>query len=499
MTMLLFLPLVIPLATAVLSILAAGRLRIVRTLSIAGAAAHVVSAVMLIDVVARGGIVAVQAGGWPAPFGITLVADMLSALLLCVGSVMGLAIAGFAIASVGSAREMFGFHPMLHLLMLGVSGAFLTGDLFNLYVWYEVMLMSSFVLLTLGGTRLQLAGGVNYVVINLLSSLLFLAAAGMLYGAAGSLNMADVAGKWETGPQPAVKPVLAFLLFASFGIKAALVPLHCWLPASYHTPPVAVTALFSALLTKVGVYSILRTFTLLFPEELARVQGILLVVAGLTMLVGVLGAVAQMDVRRLLAFHIVSQIGYLLFGLAVFTPLALAGTVYFFIHVILAKSSLFLVAGILERHRGTYSLKKLGGSAVSAPLLSAAFLIGALSLAGLPPTSGFWAKLLLVLAGLEAGQWLAVAVALVTSLLTLFSMIKIWNEAFWKPAPEGEPLPPPAPASVRITMAAPLGILSVLLLSAGLTAGPLLEAAFTAADQLTNTAPYIEAVLGGHR
>ena len=270
--------------------------------------------------------------------------------------ITGLAVAVYSLGSIDAGREAHGYHPLFHVLLMGVSMAFLTGDLFNLYVAFEVMLMASFVLLALGGERAQLEGAVKYVTLNLLSSAVFLAAVGVLYGVAGTLNMADLALAVQRGTAPGLVTTLACLFLVAFGIKAAVFPLFFWLPASYHTPPVAVSALFAGLLTKVGVYALVRAFTLVFTGDTALTHGLILAVAVLTMVTGVLGAAAQFEFRRVLSFHIVSQIGYMVLGLGLFTPLALAGTVFYLIHHIVVKTNLFLVGGIVKRLGGTLEL-----------------------------------------------------------------------------------------------------------------------------------------------
>lgn len=497
MNILLLLPILIPFLTAVAALLAWQQRRLQRVLGVVGAAGLLGAAVGLLVSVAQNGIQVVQIGHWPAPFGITLVADLFSAIMVGLAGLMGLLVAIYSLASMDARREAFGYYPLLHILLVGVCGAFLTGDMFNLYVWFEVMLIASFVLLALGGERAQLEGAIKYVTLNLMSSALFLAAAGILYGLVGTLNMADAAQQLPQVAQPGLITTLAMLFLIAFGIKGAIFPLFFWLPASYHTPPVAVTTIFSALLTKVGVYSLIRVFTLLFVQDTGYTHTLILVIAGLTMVTGVLGAVAQTEFRRLLSFHIVSQIGYLLMGLGLFTPLALAGTVFFMIHVILAKSALFLVSGVVHRLAQTYELKKLGGLYQCYPGLAALFLIAALSLAGLPPLTGFWAKLTLVRAGLETEQYMIVATALAVSILTLFSMIKIWTEAFWKEQPETSlPLHHPAGGEERLLLL-PIAALAVLIGVMGLAAEPILSLSAQAAEQLLNPADYIQAVLGG--
>jgi multicomponent Na+:H+ antiporter subunit D len=489
----LYLPILIPLATAV-AVGFLGRLpRTRRVISIAGSAILLASGIWLVMHVRQEGVIASHAGSWPAPFGIALVADLLSAVLVLAAGGIGLAVTTFSVVGIDALRERGGFHSLVHILLMGVCGAFLTGDLFNLYVWFEVMLVSSFILMALGGTRSQMAASIHYVTLNLLASALFLAGTGILYGMVGSLNMADVSVRMRDLAGTPYPYILLALFLVSFGIKAAAFPLFFWLPASYHTPPIAVTTLFSALLTKVGVYAIIRVTTLVFAAQAETVRPILLAVAGLTMVTGVLGAIAQGEMRRLLAFHIVSQIGYLLMGVGLGTPLALAATVFFFVHVIAAKSALFMVTGIVRSLRRTSELAELGGLARSSPLLAGLFLLPALSLAGLPPLSGFWAKVALVKAGLDAGNFAIVAAALVVSVLTLFSMTKIWAEAFWKPAPGGAaPETLGAPRAALVVPALALGAVTLVL---GVVAEPFFALSLRAAEQLLDQAGYISVVL----
>jgi multicomponent Na+:H+ antiporter subunit D len=505
MALSLVLPLLIPLLTAIATLLAWKWREGQRWLSILGAAGLLAATLALLASVWQNGIQAVQIGNWPAPFGITLVVDLFSAIMLVLAGLMGLAVATYSLASMDAPREMYGYYPLLHILLMGVCGAFLTGDMFNLYVWFEVMLVASFVLLALGGERAQLEGAVKYVTLNLISSALFLAAVGILYGVAGTLNMADLARQLHQVQQPGLVTTLGMLFLVAFGIKAAIFPLFFWLPASYHTPPVAVAAIFAGLLTKVGVYALIRVFTLLFVQDVGFTHTLILVIAGLTMVTGVLGAVAQNSFRRILSFHIVSQIGYMVMGLALFTPLALAGSVFYIMHHIIVKTNLFLISGVTHRLQGSDQLKRLGGLYRAYPGLAVLFLIPALSLAGIPPLSGFWAKLMLIQAGLDIQQYLIVATALGVSLLTLFSMTKIWAEVFWKPAPAGpEPLattPPegatrgPGPGALLLPIMA-LALLTVII---GLAVEPLFVLATRAAEQLLNPADYIETVLKGLR
>ncbi len=502
------LPILIPLGVACVQVLLWRRPAAQQGLGVVGSGGLLIAAASLLAaVLERGAPVAVQVGGWTAPYGITLVADLLGAGMVLLTGIMGLAVAVYSGEGIDADRRRFGYYPFVSMLLAGVSGGFLTGDVFNLYVWFEVLLIASFVLMALGGDRGQLEGAIKYVTLNLVSSVLFLGAAGILYGFTGSLNMAHLATRLDEMIPPGLASVLAMVFVVAFGIKAAAFPLFFWLPASYHTPPVAVTALFAALLTKMGVYSLIRLFTLVFVRDVGYTHTALLVLGALTMITGVLGAVAQYDIRRLLSFHIVSQIGYLLMGLGLFTPLALAGTAYFLAHVILAKSTLFLLCGVIHRFGGDYDLKKLGNLYRERPGIAVLFLLPALSLAGIPPLSGFFAKLALVRAALESAQFGMVAAALGVSILTLYSMLKIWNEAFWKPRPAEDGPPPPGgdPPAVRpesagrrsmALLVAPTAALTVVGLLLGLAAEPVLQVAGGAAAQLLDPAAYVRAVLG---
>jgi multicomponent Na+:H+ antiporter subunit D len=492
----------IPLAAAALQIIAWRSQRLQRALAVAGSTALLITALVLLSTVWSRGILNVQVGNWPAPFGITLVADLFSALMVVLAGIMGLAVTVYSLGSIDVQREAFGYFPLLNILLMGVCGAFLTGDLFNLYVWFEVMLIASFVLMTLGGEKEQILGGIKYVTLNLLSSAIFLAAVGLLYGAVGTLNMADLSVKIRVVQQPELITVLSVLFLVAFGIKAAIFPLFFWLPASYHTPPVAVSAIFAGLLTKVGVYALIRVFTLIFTYDKPFTNGLFLVIAILTMVVGVLGAVSQNGFRRVLSFHIISQIGYMVMGLAIHTPFALAGAVFYIAHHIIVKANLFMISGIVKHITRSEDLNKLGGLYRTQPWLAILFLIPALSLAGVPPLSGFFAKLALIQAGLDAGQYVIVATAIIVSILTLFSMTKIWNEAFWKPMPSSAETVDGGEAGSLLTgkraaLALPVAALATLTLFIGFGAQPLLTLSVEAAGQLLDPSGYIQAVMGG--
>ncbi len=493
------LPVCIPLATMALCALLQRRAGAQRLVSIAGSVALLGSSLLLLVTVYDGTVLATRFGDWPAPFGISFVADLLAAAMVLITGLMAVAVAIYALVDGAREREHAWFHPLYHGLLLGVTGAFLTGDIFNLYVWFEVMLISSFGLLIQGGTREQLDAGVKYVVLNLLVTTLFLLGVGFLYGLTGTLNMADLADTIPQVENQGLVKTLAVMFLLCFGAKAAVFPLFFWLPAAYHTASAPVVAIFAALLTKVGVYAILRVFTLPFGSVLDFIGPLVGWIAGLTMITGVLGAAAQFDIRRILSFHIISQIGYMLVGLAVATPLALAGSVLYVLHHIIVKANLFLIAGAVRRAAGSYDLKGIGGLHRSAPLLSLLFVIPALSLAGLPPLSGFWAKFAVVRSSLEAGYVVLAAVALLVGLLTLYSMLKIWNEAFWKPS---SPLSDEAASAwqasprMRLAMLAPILALAAFTLTIGLWAEPFIDFSLRAAEQMLGGEAYAGAALG---
>jgi multicomponent Na+:H+ antiporter subunit D len=415
-------------------------------------------------------------------------------------------VVAYARAEIETEMMKAGCHPLMQILLGGVCGAFLTGDLFNLYVWFEVMLMASFGLLVLGQTREQFDGGVKYVMINLFSTLLFISGLGLLYGMTGTLNMADLHLEVQKVSDKALLTAVAALFMTAFGIKAGIFPLFFWLPVSYHTPPVAVSAILAGLLTKVGVYALIRMFTLVFTFDVAYTHGLLLAASVLTMVTGVVGAAAFNEFRRILSFHIISQVGYMVLGLALFTPIALTGAVFYLLHHMIVKANLFLISGVSRRAAGSFALSELGGLYQSRGFLALLFFIPAFSLAGFPPLSGFWAKMMLIRASLELEFYAVAAAAAVVGLLTLYSMSKIWGEAFWKPAPEAAagrtagrgPLHGTLcgrESEAQLWMLLPVAVLALVTLTIGLLPGPFLQMAGQAAHELLNPEIYVKAVL----
>lgn len=498
--LLLLLPLLIPLYGAILSLFFWRLVRVQQLIGILAQACLLIASFLLLFDVNEHGIRTTQIGNWPAPFGISLVADLFSSMMVITSSIIGMAIYLFSIKGLDRARQTFGYYPVLLILQMGVSGACLTGDLFNLFVWFEVLLICCFVLIALGGTKPQLEGAIKYVTINFLASGFLLTGIGVVYGILGSLNLAELAVLVRTPvSHPALITMAGMFFLIAFGIKAAIFPLFFWLPASYHTPPIAISAFIAGMLTKVGMYALIRLFTLVFVTDQALTIPLFTVLAGFTMVIGVFGAASQNDFRKILSFHIVSQIGYMLMGLALFTPLAIAGSIYFIIHNILVKTNLFLISGVVaHRNNGTFALKKLGSVYLQHPFLSVLFFVSAFSLAGIPPFSGFWGKFMLAKAGFEIDSFVIVFTSLAVSLITIFSMTKIWNEVFWKNKPEADPLLDVMTETEQKTnrfLHVPVIFLVVFILFIGVYAEPVVSMAQLAAEQLMNSELYINAVL----
>ncbi|WP_199434889.1 Na+/H+ antiporter subunit D [Qaidamihabitans albus] len=503
------LPVLLPLLAAALSLVVGHVPAVQRLLNVLVLSGIVVVAAMLLVRADSSGPVVLQLGGYAPPFGITLIADRLSALLLLVSIVVMLAVLVFAIGQRitdrGRASTSTAFHPMYLVLCAGVSLAYLTGDLFNLFVGFEVMLSASYVLIARRSNAQRVRPSMTYVIVSLTSSLLFLTMVAVVYAATGTVNLADLTEKVGALP-PGLRGGLALLMAVVFGIKSAVVPLHFWLPDSYPTAPAPVTAVFAALLTKVAVYALIRTQTLLFGD--ATSGAFLLAVALLTMLVGALGAIAQNDLNRMLSFLLVSHIGYMVFGLGLFTEIGLSGVILYVVHHIAVQGALFLVSGLVIRHAGTPSLRHISGLARTNPVVAVLFAIPALNLAGIPPLSGFVAKVVLLRAGAEAASPLAYAAAagaVLTSFLTLYALSKVWVGSFWcEPRPAVPDVDPTDDVTVGTRATSrPMLLSAGSLVAAGAViaalAGPLSAVSDRAAADLLDRGPYRVAVLGAER
>jgi multicomponent Na+:H+ antiporter subunit D len=481
-------PVVIPLGAAALTVILRRWPGVQRGVMEAAVTAMLIASALLLLRTRSGEAVVMKFGGWSKPFGVTFVADALSASLCTTAGIVALAVAIFARADVRARRRRAGFDALFLGMLAAANGAFLTGDLFNLYVWFELMLVTALGLVTLDRRRAQIDGALRYAAMSTMGATFMLLGIGLLYGATGTLDLAHLA-TMLAGRAPSVTlSVAAYLLLAGLVLKAGLFPLFFWLPASYHTAPISVGAALAGLLTKVAFYACLRVFVLVFGvgTRVPVVSGLpplFAVLAGATMLVSVLAAIAQVDVRRLLAFHVVGQVAYLTMGLALATWQGSAAAIFYTVHTMLVQTGLFLGAGAIARAGGGYDLRGLGGIIRDHPGFSVLFAALALSISGVPPLSGFWAKALVIDAAFRSGAsgagWL-VAAALVTGFLTLYSMSMLWTQAFWRPrtrAPRrARPIPMAMVAGVALMAACTLGL--------GLAIEPAVQLSRVAATQL---------------
>jgi multicomponent Na+:H+ antiporter subunit D len=497
MELLLALPVMLPLGGAAVTLLLRHHAKVQLWLTILTLVAIVAVALIVGWHVTQESVLVLQIGAWAPQTGIVLVADRLTALMLVVSSVVTLCVLVFSSAqavSENSERTPVAiYHPTYLALVAGVDMAFLAGDLFNLYVGFEVLLASSYVLLTLGGSASRIRAATTYVIVSLLSSIIFLSGIAMAYAATGTVNMAELAVRLD-GLEPGTRMVLELILLVAFAIKAAIFPLSAWLPDSYPTAPAPVTAVFAGLLTKVGIYAILRLETLLFPAS--QIQNLLLAAAALSLVIGILGAVAQTDLKRVLSFTLVSHMGYMLFGIGMSTKVGMAATIYYVAHHITVQSTMFLAAGLVEHRGGTTNLARLGGLAKVAPVIAVLFFIPAMNLAGIPPFSGFLGKVGLINAGIQYDHpagWMLIAASVITSLLTLYAIAKIWNRAFWQ-EPSEDVLENVGPTP-KVMTGATTALIGVTLLLTVL-AGPLMEYTDAAASSMLERTPYVGAVLG---
>lgn len=485
MSVLLALVIALPFLGAALSAMARRKLWFQRVVGITSTTGVLILAGILLHEADRNGPVVSELGGWGSPLGISLVVDRFSGLLLVASAVMVLAVLIYSISQLGRDVLDWWFHPKYLGLVTGVAIALTTSDLFSLFVGFEVLLIASYTLLTVRSGARQVRSTMTYVVVNMVASVLFLVAVALAYGTTGTLDMADMSQRLEVA-NPALSTALSMITLVVFGTKAALFPLYMWLPDSYPTAPAPVTALFAGLLTKVGVYSIFRTQTLIFDAD----STLLLAMAGATMAFGVIGAVAQRDVKRILSFHIISQIGYMVMGLGLASAIGVAAGIAYVVNQIIVKTGLFLVAGEIEAENGDPALGAGGGLLERRPGLAVAFAVLALSLAGVPPTAGFVLKYALVREAIGAGHAVVAIVAVVVSLLTLFSMLKIWSGVFWG-EPDGEG--PGARIGMRVVTAS----VAALSITLAVWANGFFDLSSRAADELTAADSYVIAVLEG--
>lgn len=488
---LLLLPIIVPFFFGIILLFFKEKIQFQRVLATTGLIISLITALILMRKVKLDGLEVVTLGSWSAPFGISMVADMLSVLLVIASILITIFVVVYSFTAIGKDRERFYYYSAILFMLTGVNGAFLTGDIFNMFVFFEVLLISSYVLIVLGGEKGQLRESIKYMLVNMVSSALFVVAVALLYSVIGTLNMADISVKIAEVNQPGILSVIAVLFLIVFGIKGAIFPLYFWLPNSYAAPPIPVLALFGALLTKVGVYAITRTYTLFFIHDVAFTHEILLVLSILTIVAGCIGALAYFDLKQIIIYNIVIAIGVILFGVAQMNDAGMSGAIFYLIHDMIIKGALFLLIGIIITITGTSNLRKMGGLMNTHASLGWMYLIAAFGLAGIPPLSGFAGKLLIVKGSFEAGNSLGSIIVLGSSLIVLLSVIRIFIYAFW-----GEPvsLPKTDKPSYRKLMA-PAVILVVISIAYGVGTEWLVPYMTDASNILLNPSDYIDAVL----
>jgi len=495
MNNMLVLPLLLPLCTAAILLVLKNQITLQRWISAVSVLINIVITAMIVLQVKDDGIQTLHMGGWLPPYGIVFVADMLAALLVLVTMLVTFFCLLYAFTSIGEERERHYFYPFVQFLLAGVSGSFLTGDLFNLFVCFEVMLISSYALIVLGGTKDQLQESIKYMLINILSSALFVASVAYLYGAVGTLNMAHLSVRIAEAGQGGILNVIAMLFMVVFSLKAGLF-LFFWLPGSYRVPPPAVMALFGALLSKVGLYALIRTFTLIFYSDTAATHTWLAAMGGITMVLGAIGALAYQDIRKIINYNVIISVGFIAFGLAVMSKESLDGAVFYLLHDMLAKSLLFILGGIIIGLTGTHRLDEMGGLIKRYPAVSWMLFIAVLAVAGIPPLSGFTGKLLIIEGGFtEQRYWLA-AISLASSLIVMYSLIRIFMKACWGEE-KGTYIESPTGRRSDWLAALPAACLTIIVIVMGLGSEWVYSFVSVAGETLIDPSIYIEAVLKG--
>ena len=498
MTNFILAPILVHMLTAILLLFFWGKVRAQKIISIIGNTIAFVLCIRLFDLTLTHKNVLLQMGGWDAPFGISFISDTFSAIMVLLTAIVGWAVGIYSTSAVNVSRIKYGYFFTFHFLIMGLLGAFLTGDIFNLYVWFEVVIISSFILLTVGGKKMQMEGAIKYVTMNMLASIIFLTAIAILYGITGTLNIADISMKIAQVENTGLVSVTALLFFVGFGIKSAVFPLYFWLPSSYHTPPSAIAAIFGGLLTKMGVYALFRVFTVIFTPDDFTIA-LMATLAGLTMITGALGTINKRNIRRVASYLIVCHIGYLIAGLGLYTEIAFTAAIFYLIHDVIVKSNLFMIIGVIYKARDTVDMFRLGGMLKDYPVFSFIAAIVFFSLIGIPPLSGFWPKIYLFQESFVQENYYLLTCLIFASFITLFVLARMWSEIFWKDSPK--PLTEEIDQfknfskSGKVALIFPILFLAAVSLFIGLGASVVFEIAGQAAHELKNPSIYIDAVL----
>lgn len=486
------LPLIIPIMVGVLLVFFNRYVKVQRVITLLTLLSITVISIYILNKIQAEGILRLDFGGWEPPYGILFVADSFSVLLVLTASIVTALCTIYAFSSIGERHEKMYFYPFVLFLLAGVNGSFLTGDMFNLFVCFEVTLLASYVLITLGGTKRQLRESIKYVVINVVASWFFLLALAYLYGSLGTLNMAHLSERVAEAGQDPLLTTIGILFLVVFSIKAGLL-LFFWLPGSYSAPPMAIAALFGALLTKVGIYALFRTFTIIFYHNPFITHTLLGIMAGITLIVGCIGAIAYKDMRLIASYNVVIAVGFMLVGLAIGTNVAIKGSIYYIVHDMLAKAMLFLLVGTMIALTGKTKINEISGLIKNYPLLGWMFFIVTCSLAGIPPLSGFVGKILVGQGAIESGSYILLALAFLSSIVVLYSLLRIFLNAIF-----GETIISfDDEVPLKFGMIFPIFLLGIGTFALGIGAEVVSEYVSDAANTLSNPSIYIDAVLGG--
>ncbi|WP_077326536.1 Na+/H+ antiporter subunit D [Virgibacillus siamensis] len=490
MNNILVLPMAIPVLTGIVLIFLRSYIGVQRWISFSVMATNAFLSLFILNLIQSEGILRLDFGGWEPPFGILFVADSFSMLLVLTTSIVTAVCLIYAFSSIGKKREKMFFYPFVNFLVAGVNGSFLTGDIFNLYVNFEIMLLASYILIALGDRKLQFRESIKYVAMNVVSSFFFLIGIAYLYGMVGTLNMAHISQRVAESGQTPLLTVIGVVFLVVFSLKAGLF-LYYWLPGSYSAPPTAVAALFGALMTKVGIYAMFRMFTLVFYHEPQITHNMIGILAALTLIGGSIGAIAYRDIRLIVSYNVLIAVGFIMAGLAVGSPEAIEGSIYYLVHDMVVKALLFLVAGTMTVLAGTTRIDYMSGMIRNYPLLGWIFFIVMLSLAGIPPFSGFIGKVLVGQGAVETGAFILLALAFLSSIFVLYSLLRVFLNCFWGETIIGveDEIP------MKKGWIMPCVLLTICTVGLGLGAEPLAVYVEDAANTLLNPEVYIDAVM----
>lgn len=491
MNNLVVLPMIIPLLVGVILAFVPNHIYTQRLFTLLSLVATFVVSVLLLNLIQKEGIITLEFGDWEAPFGIVFVADSFATLLVLTTSLLSSIIIIFAFQTIGKTRETLYFYTFVNFLIAGVNGSFLTGDLFNLFVTFEVMLLASYALITLNGKKVQLRESIKYVAINVVASSFFLIAIAYLYGTIGTLNMAHASERIAEVGQTPLLTVISLVFLLVFSLKSGLL-LYQWLPGSYSVPPAAIAALFGALLTKVGIYALYRVFSLIFYHEPQITHTIIAIMAILTIIGGSIGAIAFRDIKQVITYNVVIAVGFILAALAIFSAISITGGIYYLLHDMIVKALLFLLAGTIIYLTKTSRVDAMSGLIRNYPTLGWFFFITVLSLTGIPPLSGFLGKVLVGQGALETSSYALLIVTFLSSMVVLYSLLRVFMGTFWGETiiDEEEQIP------LKPLTLLPSAILICLTFILGLAPESIAPFVTDASNVLMNPQIYIDAVLG---